>query len=299
MRFISHHIKIPKDVYQLKGIFDRNKKSLHLVGGAVRDSLLGRSPRDFDFVTDATIEEVVGFLSGNFEIIKTKHEFGSLKIRKDTFSDVYDIITFREEACGKIATCLEDDVLRRDFTINSLYYDIDLKKVLDFVGGFEDLRSGILRTVAEVMQFTHPTEPQQNLDNVFRDDPNRILRGIRFASRYGFGFTDKTDSAMMSIGNLSGVKKKKIKNEFLSGISGAINGGEAVKTYHRFGVLNDIFPLLKVDPGKELPPDPYEAIAALIGDNEPEKVVNVLKLLKYTKEESEMVLDHIVGKSDA
>jgi poly(A) polymerase len=297
MRFIPHHIKLPKDVHLLRDIFNKNNKTLHLVGGAVRDSLLGRSPRDFDFVTDATIEEVAELLSGNFEIIKTKHEFGSLKIRKDSFSDVYDIITFREEACGKIATCLEDDVLRRDFTINSLYYDIDLKKVLDFVGGFEDLRSGVLRTVAEVQDLIQPAE-QQDATNIFSDDPNRVLRGIRFASRYGFGFTDKTKSAMMGVRSLSGVKRKKIKAEFLSGISGAINRQEAVNRYYEFGVLNDIFPLLKIDIGKDFPMDPYKAVASMLGGNDPEKTASVLRLLKYTDEESKMIIGYITGKLD-
>jgi poly(A) polymerase len=171
-----------------------------LVGGSVRDLLLGRQPKDFDVATDA-LPEQVRELFRNCRLIGRRFrlahvQFGSELIEVATFRAAHD-----GDADGAAMTddgrilrdnvygSLDDDVWRRDFTVNALYYDISDFSIVDYVGGVEDLKAGRLRLIGDP-------------DKRYREDPVRMLRAIRFAIKLGFELDAATLAAIPRLRHL-------------------------------------------------------------------------------------------------
>ena len=171
----------------LAELFESHGYKLYLVGGTVRDYLLGLTLNDMDAVTDATPIEVVKFLP---DADTTFAHLGSLKY-KDNSGVKFDITTLREESGYldsrhpsqvNFVKDPKDDYKRRDFTVNAMYMDKDLK-VIDYCGGQKDLENRILRMVGS---------PDQRL----KEDPLRILRAIRFHLMYNLKIDDALMEAM-------------------------------------------------------------------------------------------------------
>ena len=171
----------------LADTFAKNGYKLYLVGGTVRDYLLGITLEDMDAVTDATPIEIVKFLP---DVDTTFAHLGSLKY-KDANGIKFDITTLREESGyldsrhpSKVIFVKDpaDDYRRRDFTVNAMYMDRDLK-IYDFCGGQKDLQKRLLRMVG-------------NPDQRLKEDPLRILRAIRFHLMYNFKIEDSLMEAM-------------------------------------------------------------------------------------------------------
>jgi len=170
----------------LKVLYRLNKAGFRglLVGGSVRDLLLGRQPKDFDIATDA-LPEQVRELFRNCRLIGRRFRLAHVQFG----SEIIEVATFRAahdgEADGSAMTddgrilrdnvygTLDDDVWRRDFTVNALYYDIADFSIVDYVGGVEDLKAHRLRLIGD---------PETR----FREDPVRMLRAARFAAKLGF-----------------------------------------------------------------------------------------------------------------
>lgn len=157
--------------------------SAYLVGGSVRDLLLGLSPKDFDVVTNALPEEIQRLFSNSFIIGR---RFRLVHVRFG--NEIIEVATFRgntKNNIGRVKTqhgvllrdnvygTLEDDVWRRDFTVNALYYNIADFSVIDYVNGMADLEKKCLRVIGD------PIER-------YREDPARMLRGIRLAGKLDF-----------------------------------------------------------------------------------------------------------------
>jgi poly(A) polymerase len=155
-----------------------------LVGGCVRDLLLGATPKDFDVATNATPDEVrqlfrrSRLIGRRFRIVHVR--YGRNLIEVSTFRRTHaaeederhhsdEGLILRDNVYGT----LEEDAFRRDFTINALYYDPETEEVLDYVGGLQDLDNGDLRFIGD---------PELRL----REDPVRILRAVRFQAKLGF-----------------------------------------------------------------------------------------------------------------
>ena len=181
---------IPGSVSMILGLLETSGHEAYVVGGAVRDMLLGLSPHDFDISSSCYPDETVKVLEeagirhidnasvhGTVTAITDEGNIEITSFRVDgDYSDLRrpDKVTFTRS--------IEEDVRRRDFTVNSLYMEKD-GSVKDITGGISDLEKGIIRTVGD---------PEER----FGEDALRILRAMRFASRFGFEIEDKTFEAM-------------------------------------------------------------------------------------------------------
>jgi len=193
------------DAYlKLAKVFKKQGFNLYLVGGTVRDFLSRIPLTDMDLVTDAMPNQMVPFLKGADQ---TFIKYGTLKY---TFDGVkFDITTMRVESGYddsrhpskiKFVTDLKKDYLRRDFTVNAMYLD-SYFVVYDFATGREDLKNKLIRFIGN---------PKVRI----KEDPLRIMRAIRFALKYGFGFEEKTEKALRKYSNyLKKINPEKIKEE--------------------------------------------------------------------------------------
>ncbi|PKM43426.1 MAG: polynucleotide adenylyltransferase PcnB [Gammaproteobacteria bacterium HGW-Gammaproteobacteria-1] len=210
----------------------------YLVGGGVRDMLLGREPKDFDISTNATPEEVKA-LFRNCILIGRRFRLAHVRYG----SEVIEVATFRahheagEEGEGvmengmilrdNVYGTLEDDAWRRDFTINALYYNIADFSVVDHTGGMDDIKAGRLRMIGD--------PPSR-----YREDPVRMLRAVRFAGKLGFRIDEASEQAIQELAALlEEVPSARLFDEslklFLSGY--AVETYELLRHYRLFGQL--------------------------------------------------------------
>jgi len=164
----------------------------YLVGGCVRDLVLGRRPKDFDIATSAT-PEVIRRLFRNSRVIGRRFKlahvfFGPKIIETSTFrtaptpNNEDDPLITHDNEWGSV----EDDARRRDFTINGLFYDVETERIVDFVDGMDDLDAKLIRTIGD---------PRTR----FQEDPVRMIRAVKFAARLGFGFETGTWDALFEV----------------------------------------------------------------------------------------------------
>ncbi|MEN8208579.1 MAG: HD domain-containing protein [Candidatus Fermentibacteria bacterium] len=178
----------------LFSLFRQNGEELYLVGGYVRDRLLGRETGDYDFTTSARPDITKEILESNgFRVFPIGMEFGTVAavLESDSGSVEIQITTYRcAESYRKgsrhpevvFGNDLEEDLVRRDFTVNAIAMD-ESGSIIDPLGGVEDLRCKIIRT---------PMSPEET----FSEDPLRMLRAFRFACRLGFSIRGKTLEAI-------------------------------------------------------------------------------------------------------
>jgi poly(A) polymerase len=171
-------------------LFARHGYELALVGGPVRDVFLGERPADFDLTTDATPDQVLTITRGWADKTWTVGiAFGTVGLRKG--NDHFEVTTYRSEQYDRTSrkpdvqygTSLEEDLSRRDFTVNAMAARLPGYEFTDPFGGFDALREKVLRT---------PGRPEQS----FGDDPLRILRAARFAAKLGFTVAPEVRAAM-------------------------------------------------------------------------------------------------------
>lgn len=213
----------------------------YLVGGCVRDLLLGREPKDFDVTTDARPEEIRA-LFRNCRLIGRRFRLAHIHFGRD----IIEVATFRALHAdedddpdrliedGRIVRdnvygTIEEDAWRRDFTVNALYYRIDDFSVIDYVGGMEDLRGGVLRLIGE--------PPVR-----YREDPVRMLRAVRFAVKLGFRMHPDTEASIRDLGPLlADISPARLYDEvlklFLSG-----SGEATFDALRHFGLFRFLFP---------------------------------------------------------
>ena len=215
----------------------------HLVGGGVRDLLLGREPKDFDIATDATPEDV-RHLFRNCRLIGRRFRLAHVMYGRE----IIEVATFRAmqdmdsdddghhvDGEGRIVRdnvygTIEEDALRRDFTVNALYYNIADFSIIDYAGGMADIESGVLRLMGD---------PEVR----YREDPVRMLRAVRFATKLGFRLDPATEAPVRTLAPLLGdIPPARLFEEilklFLSGY--ALANFEMLRHYYLFGQL---FPL--------------------------------------------------------
>ncbi len=215
----------------------------YIVGGAVRDLILDLHPKDFDVATNATPEQVKAIFK-NCRLIGRRFRlahiyFGREIIEVATFRASHESAEHESHAqtadCGRILRdnvygSVEEDALRRDFTINSLYFDASTMEVVDYADGFSDLQKRLIRFIGD---------PEQR----YREDPVRILRAIRFAVKLGFEIEAVTKEPIKRLSHLlSNIPPARLFDESLK----LFMGGKALATYHmlsEYGVFEILFPM--------------------------------------------------------
>jgi tRNA nucleotidyltransferase/poly(A) polymerase len=266
-------LNIPSDIKKLYKLFKKNGKQLYVVGGAVRDAILGKSPKDFDLTTDAKPDEVLAIAKkGGFKSVEVGKQFGVVVVGG------HEIATFRKDI-GKGRrpdavdfTDIKGDVKRRDLTINALFYDMGKKQIVDLVGGIADLKKKKIRTVGQP-------------DERFDEDPLRKLRAVRFAGSVGGRMSKDTWNALRKNSDISGVSGERIRDEFIKGVTKAKNVPNYFKMLHTLGMFGQIFPGLRVVPSNNKTNNYKLQIADMLFTNGADKVKSKLNSLKYTNQE--------------
>lgn len=211
-----------------------------LVGGCVRDALIGLHPKDFDVATDATPEEVRA-LFGNCRLIGRRFRLAHVRFGRE----IIETATFRAAANHKdddvahdqegriirdnVYGTIDEDVWRRDFTCNALYYNIADFSIWDYVGGVTDVDRRRLVLIGDP-------------DNRLREDPVRMLRAVRFAAKLDFKIDKSVVEAMhKNVGLLTNVPAARLFDEFLK----LFQGGHAERTFEllwEHGLFDEMFP---------------------------------------------------------
>ncbi|MGE4455193.1 MAG: CCA tRNA nucleotidyltransferase [Sphaerochaeta sp.] len=196
---------IPPAIGRFAQQFKNAGFSLYIVGGAVRDHLLGIENEDYDFTTDATPEQVMALFKA---VIPTGIEHGTVTVRFEKQS--FEVTTFRSEgsyldgrhpSAVTFITNLEEDLKRRDFTINAFAVDLADATIIDLHRGREDLKARVIRAIGE---------PRERFD----EDGLRILRACRFAAKLNFSIEKHTKEAMKECrNNLKNVSSERIRDE--------------------------------------------------------------------------------------
>jgi len=211
-----------------------------LVGGCVRDALVGLHPKDFDVATNATPEEVRA-LFGNCRLIGRRFRLAHVRFGRE----IIEVATFRAAANhvdddvahdheGRIIRdnvygSIEEDVWRRDFTCNALYYNIADFSIWDYVGGVEDIERKHIVLIGDA-------------DKRLQEDPVRMLRAVRFATKLGFTIDSTVVKSMHKhVGRLVNVPAARLFDEFLK----LFQAGRAEQTFdmlREYGLFAQLFP---------------------------------------------------------
>ena len=212
----------------------------YLVGGAVRDLLIGKQPKDFDIATDATPQKIKK-LFRNCRIIGRRFRLAHLHYPG---GKILELATFRSS--GEADEVVRDgdmirrdnvygtpaeDALRRDLTINALYYDVTNFTVIDYVGGVDNLQNGVVRMIGDP-------------DHSFHEDPVRMLRAVRHAGRTGFILAPETIEAMKRCrGEILKANRARLLEEFYKDL-GSGHSLSYFSTLHEMGFLQLLMPVI-------------------------------------------------------
>lgn len=237
------NIRLPSAVTGILNQLNEAGYLSYIVGGCLRDIFLGREPKDYDITTNATPEQVKGLFA---EIIPTGEKYGTITVgwTDEQTGEVsyYEVTTFRADgnySDGRrpdevtFGQSILDDLSRRDFTINAMAYN-HLVGLVDPFDGYEDLRAKIIRCVGN---------PYDRLN----EDALRILRGIRFACKYGFSIDKTTEEAMKQLAYLclKNVSKERIHDELIKILTTLDNRLDLITTFEKF--FKEIFSCVELD----------------------------------------------------
>jgi len=225
-----------KVLYRLK----KSGYEAYLVGGCVRDLLLGYEPKDFDVATDASPEQVKKVFR-NCRLIGRRFRLAHVYFGRE----IIEVATFRssEQADDKdqkvhedgrllrdnVFGSIEDDVWRRDFTVNALYYNIRDFSIIDYTGGMDDHAAGVLKLIGD---------PATR----YREDPVRMLRAVRFAVKLGFSLDESTEKPIFELAPLlKGIPAARLYDEVLKLFSSG-KGVQAFEMLRHYGLFETLFP---------------------------------------------------------
>jgi poly(A) polymerase len=222
----------------------------YFAGGCVRDLLLGHAPADFDVATSAKPDAVLAIFPRTFAV---GAHFGVILVADELDGQqiVTEVATFRSDGAYsdgrrpesvRFSESAEEDVVRRDFTINGMLFDPQTGNVLDFVGGRDDLAAKLIRAIGEP-------------NDRFNEDKLRMLRAVRFAARFDFEIEGRTESAIKRCtGQIRQVSCERIRDE----LTRMLTEGRARRAFElldRTGLLKEVLPEVDRLHGVEQPPE--------------------------------------------
>jgi poly(A) polymerase len=267
-----------------KVLRSRGHKS-YLAGGAVRDGILGRTPKDFDIATDALPNEVESYFQKTIDVGKA---FGVIVVNEGGVN--IEVTTFRKDGeylNGRHPTKIDftdekEDALRRDFTVNALFFDLDRGQVVDFVDGEADVKRGLIRAVGPAVER-------------FREDHLRPLRAIRFAAELDFEIEEKTWSAALLFRNaVPKVSRERISDE-LRKIMLAQNPLRGLLLLKESLFLQEIWPSLTLLQSQHYSQLTMKAFHFLAGDKRLELFLATLLIFEVEFETEHVGMNFRVG----
>ncbi len=211
----------------------------YLVGGSVRDLLLGREPKDFDVATDARPEQIrelfrnSRLIGRRFRLAHVRYgdeiiEVSTFRAQHKEFEDAGHVVEGRILQDNVYGT-IDDDAWRRDFTVNALYYNIEDFSVIDYVGGMNDIRAGRIRLIG-------------NPDQRYIEDPVRMLRAVRFEVKLGFRIDPESEKPIFRLNELlTDIPSARLFEECIK----LFTGGKALETFEQlrhYDLFRILFP---------------------------------------------------------
>jgi poly(A) polymerase/tRNA nucleotidyltransferase (CCA-adding enzyme) len=238
---MKSNFPIPKEVSYVTQTLEKAGFEAFLVGGCVRDLILGRGPKDWDITTNAEPEEIISIFPKTFY----ENTFGTVGVVDENTENeilkVIEVTPYRVESSYSdnrhpdnvvFSQKIEDDLKRRDFTMNALAYSVSENKLIDLYDGQKDIKDKLIRTVGDP-------------DDRFKEDGLRILRAIRFQAELGFEVSPETEKSILENASLlKNISKERIRDEFTKLIMSPrpMDGLLAMK---KLGLLQYIIPELE------------------------------------------------------
>jgi len=237
------NFKIPTEIVNIAGNLQKAGYQTHLVGGCVRDLIIGREPKDWDITTDAKPEEIQRIFPDNVY----ENKFGTVGVKtssKEEKLKIVEITTFRLEGKYtdkrhpdeiKFAKTVEEDLARRDFTINAIVLKLTKEiadEIIDPFNGQQDIKNKIIRTVG-------------NPNERFNEDALRLMRAARFATELNFEIEEKTSEAIKKeSGLLEAIAKERIRDELIK-ILMVKNAATGIQLLENLNLLRYVAPELR------------------------------------------------------
>jgi tRNA nucleotidyltransferase (CCA-adding enzyme) len=231
--------KIPAEITEVGAQLRSAGYESYLVGGCVRDLLIGRDPKDWDFTTNATPEQIQTVFPDSFY----ENTFGTVGVKtrsEDSRIAVVEVTPYRTESgysdkrrpdSVAFGTSLLEDLGRRDFTVNAIALDDATGQLVDPYEGLKDIKDKVLRAVGDASLR-------------FNEDALRMLRAVRFIAELGFGIEGATATAISANSkHLAQVSRERVRDEFVK-ILNSSNPMSALVLAHRLGILEYIVPEL-------------------------------------------------------
>ena len=232
-----HRLRPTRSVLDIADRLERAGYEAWCVGGAIRDSLLGGTPLDWDLATSAHPEQVRA-LFGRKRTIPVGIEFGTVSVLDDD-GVAHEVTTFRHDvqtdgrhAVVQFGASLEEDLARRDFTINAIAYRPATRELRDPFGGQRDIEAGLVRAVGDAEQR-------------MKEDRLRALRAMRFAARYHFAIEEHTLAALTSSAPfLTRLSAERVQQEIVKTMEQVAAPSVAFRQWRSTGALNVLVPSL-------------------------------------------------------
>lgn len=247
MRIIKKKFDLPKEVLFVISGLENAGFEAYIVGGCVRDLLMDKTPKDWDVTTNATPEEIQSIFKDTFY----ENSFGTVGVKIDETENqtlkVIEVTPYRIETTYsdnrhpdevKFSKNLEDDLRRRDFTMNALAYSPSREEIIDAYKGLEAIKDKMVKAVGLA-------------EDRFKEDALRILRAVRFATQHGFFIESETMIALEKNTNLlANISNERIRDEFLKIISSE-QPMVGIVLAQKLGILKYIVPELEIGIGVE------------------------------------------------
>lgn len=285
---LNDKIDLPEDIINISNAYINHGKDIFLVGGAVRDFINGIEPKDYDLVTNALPNESKEILKDFNVSDEQGKNFGVIRVYTKTNTEGYEIASYRKDISGGRDTkgedqkvelgdhiTIEDDCKRRDLTINALFYDIKNKKIIDLVGGINDIKNKIIKSVGD---------PNQR----FSEDRLRILRIFRFAARINGKIDKETSDAIKNNNKLCGlgpkedVSRERIWDEIKKSWHQSKDFKYYLNLLTEFNMWGEIFPKLEINGDIKESKELVVYLANILRDNNPQELektmINNLKI---------------------